>query len=332
MNNNITPARKCLREHADKLISQRHVIATGVGYKMVAGARTDTPSIICSVEKKLPTTLLSTDDLVPATLNGIPTDVIEIGKIRALQVPTDRFRPTPGGISIGHKDITTGTLGCWVRRNGQWMILSNNHVLANSNDATIGDAILQPGPTDGGKNPQDQIATLENFVPIQFTGRPSDSQTASRVTALLNSIARLIGSNSRLQAVQAHVGDNLVDAAIARPLQEEDVLPEILNIGSIQGMTTAELGMAIKKMGRTTGFTEGQIQQVDVSVNVQYGGGRIGRFTDQLMAGPMSQGGDSGSAVLDDQNRLLGLLFAGSEQTTIINRIQHVFDALDLSL
>jgi hypothetical protein len=76
----------------------------------------------------------------------------------------------------------------------------------------------------------------------------------------------------------------------------------------------------------------GESRSFDVTVNVQYGAGRIARFTDQLMAGPMSQGGDSGSAVLDEQNRLVGLLFAGSENSTIINRIEHVFSALRLTL
>jgi hypothetical protein len=69
-----------------------------------------------------------------------------------------------------------------------------------------------------------------------------------------------------------------------------------------------------------------------VTVNVQYGPGRVALFTDQLLAGPMSQGGDSGSAVLDGGNRLIGLLFAGSENTTIINRIEHVFSELRLTL
>ncbi len=90
--------------------------------------------------------------------------------------------------------------------------------------------------------------------------------------------------------------------------------------------------MAVKKSGRTTGFTTGTIQQVDVSANVQYGAGKIALFTDQLMAGAMSQGGDSGSAVMDDNNRLTGLLFAGSDSTTIINRIENVFSTLGVSL
>jgi hypothetical protein len=88
----------------------------------------------------------------------------------------------------------------------------------------------------------------------------------------------------------------------------------------------------IKKSGRTTGLTAGEILQVDVTVNVQYGPGQVAQFSDQLLAGPMSQGGDSGSAVLDGNNRLIGLLFAGSESTTIINRIEHVFSGLGLTL
>ena len=92
------------------------------------------------------------------------------------------------------------------------------------------------------------------------------------------------------------------------------------------------LGMSIQKSGRTTEYTTGTIDQVDVTVDVQYGAGQIARFTDQILAGPMSQGGDSGSAVLDNDKNLVGLLFAGSESTTIINRMENVFSALSLSL
>ena len=252
--------------------------------------------------------------------------------MRALQAPTERFRPAPGGVSIGHKDITAGTLGCWVRRENQWYVLSNNHVLANSNLASIGDAILQPGPHDGGTNPADRIAVLEDFVPINFIGAPSNCNIAGSIVSFLNSFAGVAGSSTRLQAIKIQAESNLVDAAIARPVDESDVLAEILNIGSIQGTTSAQLGMAVKKMGRTTGFTEGEIQQIDVTVNVQYGAGQISQFSDQIMAGPMSAGGDSGSAVVDQQNNLVGLLFAGSDQSTIVNRIEHVFNALKITL
>lgn len=332
MTETIDSARKILNQCSSDLLNRTNVVATGVGYKVTGNQRTDTASIICSVEKKLKTSELSSKDIIPAEIEHIPTDVIETGKIHALQAPTERFRPAPGGISIGHIDITAGTLGCWVRRNDQWMILSNNHVLANSNQAKFGDAILQPGPYDGGRNPEDQIAVLEDFIPINIIGVPSECNIAGTVANYLNGLAGLIGSKTRLQAISIQAEDNLVDAAIARPLNSEDVKADILNIGPIQGQASAQLGTNIKKMGRTTGFTEGEILQVDVTVNVQYGAGQIAQFKDQLMAGAMSAGGDSGSAVLDNNNNIVGLLFAGSEQSTIINRIEHVFSALNLTL
>jgi hypothetical protein len=270
--------------------------------------------------------------MIPKTLEGTPTDVVQTGIIRALQSPTDRIRPAPGGVSIGHKDITAGTLGCLVKKNDQIFILSNNHVLANSNQAEIGDPILQPGPYDGGSYPDDHIANLEEFVPVEFIGLDSDCPFATATASFLNGIAALLGSHVRMKAIIQQAGDNLVDAAIARPLNPEDVSDEILQIGTIQGSAEAELGMAIKKSGRTTGLTTGVVEQVDVSANVQYGEGKIALFTDQLMAGAMSQGGDSGSAVLDDNNRLVGLLFAGSDTTTVINRIENVFSLLGVSV
>jgi hypothetical protein len=238
----------------------------------------------------------------------------------------------PGGVSVGHVAITAGTLGCWVIKNGQKVILSNNHVLANSNDGEIGDAILQPGPFDGGGFPQDHIANLTQFVPISFEGDPSECSFANAVISIFNLGCKMINSNTLYRVIKAQAADNLVDAAIATPLNAADVKDEILNIGPIQGTAQGALGMPIKKSGRTTGLTTGEILQIDVTADVQYGGGRTARFTDQLLAGAMSQGGDSGSAVLNDNNRLIGLLFAGSDTTTIINRIEHVFSALGVSL
>ena len=324
--------KNTLKNYRSQLLDQSNVVAAGVGYKITGGQKTSTLSIVCSVTKKLAASQLSSKDLVPDSLNGTPTDVIETGIIRALQSPTEKHRPAPGGVSIGHRDITAGTLGCLVKKDGRFVILSNNHVLANSNAAEIGDPILQPGPHDGGRYPDDHIADLEQFIPINITGAPSDCPVATGTANFLNSIARLFGSSVQLQAIDQQATENLVDAAIARPLNPDDVKNEILEIGTIQGAVEGELGMAIKKSGRTTGFTTGEIQQVDVTVNVQYGEGQTAQFTDQLMAGAMSQGGDSGSAVLDDSNNLVGLLFAGSDTSTIMNRIQNVFSELGVSL
>ena len=332
MPDDLDHARAILREHADDLLARSFVVATGIGWKITRGERTDALCVVCSVSRKLPEPELTSLDLVPASLDGLPTDVVETGPIRALGSRTERVRPAPGGTSIAHRDVTAGTLGCLVQKNGEIFILSNNHVLANSNAARAGGPILQPGPHDGGTSPRDRIAVLHEFVPIRFPEAPSDCQLAGVAALAWNGAAGLLGSQTRLRAVRRQAEANLVDAALARPLEERDVSAEILEIGLVAGLGRGELGQAIQKSGRTTGLTRGRIEQTDVTVDVQYGPGLVARFTDQLLAGAMSQGGDSGSAVLDDERRLVGLLFAGSETTTVVNRIEHVVAALGVGL
>src|SRR5690606_35808689 len=120
-------------------------------------------------------------DVVPREVDGVSTDVYEVGFLEAQTTPTPlpspsgRFRPTiMPGISLGHYKITAGTFGAVVahRDTGEKLILSNNHVLANSNEVLIGDAILQPGPVDGGMNPDDIVARLEQFVPLNYVEGP----------------------------------------------------------------------------------------------------------------------------------------------------------------
>ena len=336
MTDDIKTTQDVLHHVCHTFLKKQNVIATGIGYKTVSGQKEPILSIICSVAEKKPKAQLSSKDLVPADIDGIKTDVVETGRIHALNSHLQRHRPAPGGISIGHRNITAGTLGCVVKKGGQRVILSNNHVLANSNAASVGDAILQPGPADGGKYPDDHIANLLEFIPIEFGtsggGGGSNCPIANSIAASLNLFAAASGSNTRLQAVKKQAGDNQIDAAIAMPLNDAEVSDDILDIGAIAGMAQGVLGMAIQKSGRTTQYTTGTIDQIDVTVDVEYGAGQIARFTDQLLAGPMSQGGDSGSAVLDNDKNLVGLLFAGSDSTTIINRIEHVFSALGLNL
>jgi hypothetical protein len=336
VNSDLELIRSHLRNAREQLMQRQNVVATGIGFKRVAGTETADLSIVCSVGVKLPKSKLNSRDIIPELINHIPTDVKPSGIIRAFQneSPTGRFRPAPGGCSIGQFQITAGTLGCLVRKNGNVFILSNNHVLANSNAATKGDTILQPGPYDGGREPADTLGLLEEFIPISFEeeeiiptcpiGRP--------VLSVLNKIASSVGSTMRFRAYRIQQLENKVDCALAQPLKSDDVKNEILQIGKINGTREGELGMKIKKSGRTTGLTNGSIEQIDVVARVSYGTNKTALFTDQLMAGAMSQGGDSGSAVLDDNNRLVGLLFAGSDSTTIINRVENVFTALGVTL
>lgn len=304
-------------------------VSIGRGVKTVRGVPTGDTALIFGVPQKIPPKYLPKAMAVDKKIDGYVTDVIETGIIRALN--TDRMRPAMGGCSIGHYKISAGTYGCLVYRNGLPYILSNNHVLADSNNGVTGDYILQPGPHDGG-GPGDEIATLQEFIPIHFIGEQSGCKFSQNTARSLNALWAGAGKKTRFSAVVPEADMNLVDAAIALPLDFNNVSREIIDIGIPRGVSNAELGMPIKKSGRTTGLTTGWVDQVDVVAQVSYGSSKIAVFEDQLMAGAMSQGGDSGSAVLDSDNRLVGLLFAGSNTVTIINRIEHVFSALNITL
>lgn len=331
-----TQATQAKEQSKEALLALPNVVGVGVGYKTVGQIKTDEVSIVVMVQRKLPKAALQPDAIIPRQVAGVDVDVIQVGEIRAQASRTDRVRPAPGGVSIGHYKITAGTLGCIVRDRSTnvRLILSNNHVLANSNDASPGDAILQPGPVDGGSPASDTIATLERFCPIDFGSEPGVCGLAGSYASLGNAIATLLGSKHRLEVFQSNPqATNLVDAAVARPVNDGDVLEEILEIGTVQGTLEATLGMPLRKSGRTTGFTTGEVTLLNATVSVSYGVGKTARFEDQIVAGAMSQGGDSGSLVVHGTElKAVGLLFAGSNQSTIINPIQAVLDCLQVSI
>ncbi len=317
-----------------EILARPNVVGLGVGYRTVGRQETDELSVVVMVRQKLPPVSLSADEMIPQEVAGVRTDVIEVGELRPLDIRTDRIRPAPGGVSIGHYQITAGTLGCVVRDGGTGarMILSNNHVLANRNDAVAGDPILQPGPADGGAADRDVIAYLERFEPIHYNQEPPACNIANAYVRFGNTMARWLGSHHRLQAYQFRpFTTNLVDAALARPILENDLLEEILDVGEVEGVSEAALGMPVMKSGRTTALTTGTINVLESTVTVNYGGDRTATFDHQLVSSPMSQGGDSGSLLLAAESKhAIGLLFAGSSQATLFNPIQAVLKTLNV--
>jgi hypothetical protein len=254
---------------------------------------------------------------LPLEPNGTAAPMLEEEEYTALAealMLNRRARPAEGGYSVGHYQITAGTLGTCVYdilpggttgsppSHGvgippQPYILSNNHVLANVNAAQIGDPILQPGPYDGGTDPVDRIATLTRFVPIAL--EPPTPRKRHR---------------------------NIVDAAIAQG-EFHDLDREIYWIGYVRGWrrkSNIPVGTVVQKTGRTTNYTTGRITAINATVDVGYGGGRVARFFDQIITTNISAGGDSGSLVLSLDNVALGLLFAGSSVATIVNQIENV--------
>ena len=299
-----------------------NVVGLGVGVKWKNGESTGEPAMLVLVTHKVPKDELTKADLVPSKFHDMQTDVLAVGYPFAgggeplgadIQTLAKRIRPAKGGYSVGHKNITAGTIATCVYDllpggstnppvhgvgiPSKFYILSNNHVLANSNAGGIGDAVLQPGPFDGGVDPADRIATLNRFVPITFN--------PPTPLALHN---------------------NLVDCAVAEgPFHDLD--REIYWNGPVRGWRRkagVTVGMVVKKTGRTTNFTTGRITVVGATIDVGYGGGKVARFKDQIVTTNMSAGGDSGSLVLTLDNVAVGLLFAGSATAMIANQIENV--------
>jgi hypothetical protein len=321
--------------HKSQILAKPNVVGVGTGYKRRGGRAVGELCVVALVRQKIPRAGLLKNEFVPSEVGGIPTDVVQVGHIKALTSPTERWRPALGGVSIGHYLVTAGTLGSVVRdaSSGERLILSNNHVLANNNQAQIGDAILQPGRADGGQLNADTIGTLLRFEPIRFNETQATCDLALAFAQLGNMAARVMGSKHRVKAFYSDPeASNLVDAALARPADDREVVDEILELGPVNGALPAELGMNVRKSGRTTGLTSGRIVVLNVTVDVDYGNGNA-RFEDQIVSTPMSQPGDSGSLlVAGEALKAVGLLFAGSDQATLYNPIAHVQSALGITL
>ena len=250
---------------------------------------------------------------IPPSLDGVPVVVKVTGKIRALTTPTGRFdRPVPTGVSTGHPDITAGTIACRVKdAEGNVYALSNNHVYADVNNASIGDNVLQPGAIDGGVDPDDAIGMLADFEPIKFAKRRK-------------------------------IPENTIDAAIAlsSTANLSTATPEIGGYGTPNStIVAALLGQQVQKFGRTTELTNGEITGVNTTVDVGYGPGKTARFVKQIIVESeivFILGGDSGSLLVTDNADLnpVGLLFAGTSDglLAVANRINLVLDRFNVSV
>jgi hypothetical protein len=298
-------------KHVNALLKTPGVVAVGVGHNEARN-----PSVIVFTETRGVRG-------IPASLDGVPVIAQYSGPFYASPKPegkgkppknddpidpTARFkRPVPIGVSTGHPAVTAGTIGARViDGEGKVYSLSNNHVYANENLASIGDPVIQPGTYDGGSSPDDEIGTLSAYVTIAFDGTPNlvDAAIASTSTALLSNSTPSDGYG----------------------IPKSTTAPATINL-------------KVKKYGRTTGETNGRVYAINASVEVGYDSG-VALFTGQIIVTPgsFSAGGDSGSLIVvnnkRDPNHLapVGLLFAGSSLYTVANPINEVLSELGVTI
>jgi hypothetical protein len=331
-------AQRYLSAVYQELAGLDNVVGVGTGHKLVRGQNSGQEATIVLVSKKYKKNDLKRNALIPKSIDGKVTDVIEVGDVRLLGVDRkDRLRPAKPGVSLGHHKVSAGTFGAVVRdrSTGETLILSNNHVLANLSNgfdsrAMVGDAVLQPGLYDGGDLQTAVIGNLKRFIPLVTEEISPHCQIAKAFEWLINKCINIFQPHYRVQVLRDSERMNLVDCAVAVPASPDLIDPEIIDIGKIAGIKEPQMGMTVKKSGRSSGLTYSIVLATDVTIRVGISNTQYGVFSDQVLAGPMSLPGDSGSLVLTEDNHAVGLLFAGSEQVTMFNRIGRVLDALNV--
>lgn len=283
-----------------------NVVGVGVGRRIESGRSTGEPCLSVFVSRKLPDDALHPDARVPSTIRRCRTDVVEIGDVTAGFQPTPRpaarRRPTRGGSSVAHVNGPAGTIGAGVIDSEQtgtavrYYLLGNNHTLARMNEATLGDPILQPAASDGGRAPADTIGHLSRFIPLAFDGSP-----------------------------------NLIDAALAEATFD-DLDRSVFWIGHAREPSLrVRVGQTAQKTGRSSNFTLGNVRAVNVTLSVRYPG-KQARFERQILLSKMCAAGDGGSLIFDGAARPFGLLFAASEFASIANPISFVQSLLQISV
>ncbi|WP_428527070.1 trypsin-like peptidase domain-containing protein [Roseibium sp.] len=286
---NRADADRTLAFHADAIMENDNVSSISV-------IELDTGESIIEiglVEAETSALLATPNELeIPDTANAtgpvsVPVRKRVIGRIVA-QSFTDKRRPALGGNSCGPAAADwSGTLGARIEYQGTYCILSNWHVLYGG-VAANGDPIVQPASGDGGAAPGDTVAHNLSGV--------LDAYVDAALATVDKPVDQLVGEGTRCH-------------------------------GAITGIAAATVGMGVRKCGRTTEATTGTVRSTNATVRVSGypGGSRI--FQDQIQATAMSQPGDSGSVVLDDKGRVIGLLFAGGPTDTFANKIERVMEA-----
>jgi hypothetical protein len=294
-------AKLVKEKHADRLKRFPNVVGVGVGHEIVGGKRTDRVAIRVYVRKKLPKDQLAPDVILPDTIDGLPVDVIQDEFWIHQQPPISLEERVVshiflrGGISIGNLLVGgSGTLGVSVFDNRT----GQEMILSNWHVLCFSD-------------------TCQAGEPIIQPGAFDKGTEADLVAELVRAVL-----------------SPTVDAAIAQPLGQRPLFKEVWDIGFVEAARVAQLGMVVRKSGRSSGFTAGTVSDISADVDVNGYPNGTQHFVDQIVidGNNISIPGDSGSVWVNDANEVVGLNFAGSSIRAIANHIHAVFAELDINL
>jgi len=310
------PGRGKSLAEARKTLEQELLPLAGAGFVGITHSEAE-GKIIVFVENE------QAKQRMPRSFEGYAVRTEVTGKIQAfstqvaeplIDVSAERrsnVRPLVGGISLsayvtkgGGYYLYAGTLGMVTYNN---KILSNAHVIAMNPDTynflNTGTPIIQPGSYDGGGS-GNRVGELQAYININFSPNAKNYADAA------------IGSI-----------DGSVNASPGKQFSETGDY-------WIGGWTSVSQGDTVRKSGRTTGVTTGNVLYPNVSVEVSYGS-KSAYFEDQIVVTQdnwsFAQPGDSGSAV-DKNGKFVGLLFAGSAGYAVICKAKYIIDGLSIDV
>ena len=288
MNPRVQVAMDAQNKHSRDLLSILDVIGHGTGLTDKGEV-----GVLVFTQKQ------AVNPRVPATLDGVPTQIRMVGEVVPMGYK-GTYRPVPGGVSVGNdRECASGTVGCIVLKGGARYVLSNNHVLARINAGANGERIDQPG---------------------RYDGKPACAQTG-QIGALAGKVNINFG------------GNNTVDCAIASLSVASDCAM-ISGYTPSTSTVSPSVGLAVKKTGRTSGLTHGTIAGINVTIQVNYGSPGVATFVNQIyVASNFIRSGDSGSLMVTESgNNPVGLCFAGGGGSSFANPIGPVLQGLGVSV
>jgi hypothetical protein len=310
----------------EDLMQLPNVIGVGTGLRVRGGRMTDELCVQVLVDKKMPPETLAPSETVPKRVPGplqdAATDVLQV--TIEPQQDTGRYRPVPGGISIGPEaSVSAGTLGGWAcdSTDDTTVFLTNNHVISGLDTMPVLRRVVQPGRLDGGVLPADIIGRLKRDV-------------------IVNTVPNVAGAMPPLSVVDAAIGT--IDVDLTHNIRQ-------LNVPAIYEVQAPALRMNVQKRGRTTRLTtNGQITTINTTILITYRNRtRLGQIQNSFIitstdGNLFSNAGDSGSLILNQARGQLqgtfpvvGLLYGGGTNQfgtpiTIANDINAVLGALNL--
>lgn len=295
-----------------QLFAKPNVVTIGQGYKHVGGKPTQEMCLIVGVERKVRG--LSPKDLVPKEVDGLLTDVVEVGHLHLVE-------GVVGGAGIGPLLGGTGTITCWVRDGeGRELILSNYHVLGSEG------RVFHPNKHG------EEVGVVWNHVPLRpiLERRPKGywdwglfRKLSYQVWYVVRYIYRKATGNSK--------PTNKCDAAVALPTFGAPASAEIRGVGPLLGLGQATVGSEVVRSGVVSGVQRGNVIAVNTNVTLSFPEGRVSFNNAILLGGRPADYGDSGSIVVDADGLAVGMVFAAG-LLTICLPMRDALQALGVAL